>query len=87
MLRFWKKTMERANVNRLFHAFAVLVVAGSLIFASKDSIRKGQVIKQFFAYSITQSLVENHWNGLETTVPCPDVSGKSPRRWVEENSK
>jgi hypothetical protein len=64
------------------------LLAGLLYFGAQNSLQKGQVIKQFFAYSITQSLgrepslidrvTPDRW--LKTKI----TDCEPPRYWVEE---
>ena len=59
-------------------AWPVFCFFGALL-ASSQALLKGQVIKQFFAFSITEALAKNPWNWLSTTLPCVPL-----RTWVEE---
>ncbi len=59
-------------------AWPVVCFLGALL-ASSQALLKGQVIKQFFAYSISEALAKNPWNWLSTTLPCVPM-----RTWVEE---
>jgi 4-amino-4-deoxy-L-arabinose transferase-like glycosyltransferase len=49
-----------------------------IIYSSK-CLHQGQVIKQFFAYSITEHLSRAPFDILSTTLPCQPI-----RSWVEE---
>jgi hypothetical protein len=51
----------------------------SLAVGLDGGLNKGQVIKQFFAYSITRSVAQAPFSPLETSIPC-----SPPRRFVEE---
>ena len=64
--------------------FGGLILAFCFLF-SGESLRKGQVIKQFHTVSISRSLFENSFHILDTKLPCPDPQKGTPkRRWVEE---
>lgn len=63
----------------VFTALGLATIAALPALFSGDSLAKGQVIKQFFAYSISESLVARPWAWLSTTLPCEPARG-----WVEE---
>ncbi len=58
--------------------FYILLACIPVMNAQK-SLQKGQVIKQFFAFSITQSLSRHPFQWFSTQLPCTP-----PRVWVEE---
>lgn len=63
--------------------FILLLIFGYSL--SKNSLTKGQVIKQFFAHSIAQSLAQNNFSILETQLPCKTPNSlQNTRLWVEE---
>ncbi|MGZ3688674.1 MAG: hypothetical protein ACXWPM_06050 [Bdellovibrionota bacterium] len=49
---------------------------------SNASLQKGQVIKQFFSYSISESLAHGNLNPLSTEISCEH--GTQKRAWAEE---
>lgn len=65
--------------------FLILLITVFAFCCSGNILRQGQEIKQFHAFGITRSLVENHFSILHTFVPCEDVRNHSyPRPWAEE---
>lgn len=51
---------------------------------ARDILFKGQRIKQFHAYSISESLAEANFHPLYTTLPCASTEGEGLQRWAEE---
>lgn len=69
------------------YGLLLLLLAGGIFWARQGSVlRKGQVIKQFVSFSLTESLGINGMRIDQTRVPCPDpaVPGSESRRWAEE---
>ena len=67
------------NIKLMDLGVTVILIATAMVcFFSQKSLQKGQVIKQFFAYSITESLVKGA-TLEDTSLPClPE------RKWSEE---
>jgi hypothetical protein len=57
---------------------ALLMMSLPILFSSQ-ALWKGQVIKQFFSFSISESLAKYPFRWLSTQLPCAPV-----RTWVEE---
>ena len=68
--------------------FSFFLIAGFCLvtaaLSSSQSLKKGQWIKQFHSFSITESLSKNSFRIFSTTLPCPDARGGSHREWAEE---
>jgi len=67
-------------------SLAVLILFFGVAFiCSKNSLRQGQLVKQFTASSITQSLAKNGFSPLRSTLPCPHPYDQTKRvPWAEE---
>jgi hypothetical protein len=70
--------LDRHRTRALVTASAFMVL-GAVLAAIPHSLQKGQAIKQFFAYSISDSLSRNGFSPLATALPC-----EGGRPWAEE---
>ncbi|MBI4924502.1 MAG: hypothetical protein HY843_01145 [Bdellovibrio sp.] len=79
-----KNAMQQALKNYFPFLLAIVFAVSIAMCNSKHSLSKGQVIKQFFSYSISQSLFHNGFQVFKTTLPCLDKTEKNLRQWAEE---
>lgn len=50
-----------------------------------DGLAKGQTVKQFYSFAITESLLTQPFSWLSTHIPCPHpITHESPITWVSE---
>jgi 4-amino-4-deoxy-L-arabinose transferase-like glycosyltransferase len=62
-----------------------LVLLATVGAGARDSLKKGQLVKQFQCYSMTDSLKAHPWAILHSALPCPNpVTGERSVRRVEE---
>ena len=74
------------SLSRLRIWLPILLFVGVVVVnlaTSRSVLERGQVVKQFYAHSITQSL-RSSGKWLETSLPCASSDGSPRHTWVEE---